>query len=99
MYFPGPLYSYHQRFQQEFDLEAYLTYEQEKLAKQHDLNHEQQEALYTRLEAYDYENDADYTKGLPGIIHQWLDQQSKGLWDKEKLDFEFQKAKAYYYVA
>lgn len=77
-----------------------MKYEQEKLEKQHELNTEQQEELYKRLEDYDYDNDINYTNGLPNIIHGWLEQQSKnGLWDKEKLDFEFLKAKAFYYVA
>lgn len=81
-------------------MEAYLKYEQEKLQKQHELHNEQQEELFKRLEDYDYENDTNYTKGLPNIIHGWLEQQAKGgLWDKEKLDLEFSKAKAFYYVA
>lgn len=61
---------------------------------------EAQEELFERIENYDYDNDKDYAKGLPNIIQGWLEQQSKsGLWDKEKLDMEFVKAKAFYYCA
>jgi hypothetical protein len=78
-------------------LEEYLRYEQGKLEEK---KNEQDEELFQRLEDYDYENDVDYTNGLPNIIHAWLDQQAKGgLWDKERLDLEFSKAKAFYYVA
>lgn len=87
----------YRRFQQNFDLEAYLKYEQEKLEEK---KNEQDEALFQRVEDYDYENDVDYTNGLPNIIHGWLEQQSKsGLWDKERLELEFSKAKAFYYVS
>lgn len=78
-------------------MEEYLRYEQGKLEEK---KNEQDEELFQRLEDYDYENDVDYTNGLPNIIHAWLDQQAKGgLWDKERLDLEFSKAKAFYYVA
>lgn len=85
------------RFQQKFDLEEYMKYEAEKLDRKVD---EQQEELFNQVQDYDYDNDVDYTKGLPNIIHGWLGQQSKtGLWDKEKLELEFLKAKAFYYNA
>jgi len=85
------------RFQQKFDLEEYMRYEAEKLDRKVD---EQQEDLFNQVQDYDYDNDVDYTKGLPNIIHGWLEQQSKtGLWDKEKLELEFLKAKAFYYNA
>ncbi|KAF1800607.1 hypothetical protein V8B55DRAFT_1534483 [Mucor lusitanicus] len=88
---------YFTRFQQKFDLEEYMKYEAEKLNRKVD---EQQEELFEKVQDYDYDSDADYTKGLPNIIHGWLEQQSKtGLWDKEKLDLEFLKAKAFYYNA
>ncbi|OBZ88542.1 3-hydroxyisobutyryl-CoA hydrolase, mitochondrial [Choanephora cucurbitarum] len=77
---------YFSKFKQSFDLEAYLHYE----AKE-------QEASFRRMEEYDFDNDTEYTNQLPAIIHNWLEQQSKGLWDKEKLDTEFIKAKAFYY--
>ncbi|KAI8078326.1 hypothetical protein BDF21DRAFT_452671 [Thamnidium elegans] len=85
---------YFSRFQQDFDLESYLQYEQEKL----DQKRNQQQ--FDRLEKYDYDHDEDYTKGLPNIIRGWVqDQTVNGLWDKEKLQLEFSKAKAFYYVA
>ncbi|KAI9482946.1 MAG: hypothetical protein EXX96DRAFT_606029 [Benjaminiella poitrasii] len=92
---------YFTRFQQNFDLEKYLEYEIEKLnKKQKVISDEQQEELFKRLENYDYENDVEYKKGLPSIIHGWLEQQSKsGLWDKDRLDQEFLKAKAFYYTS
>ncbi|GAN07464.1 hypothetical protein MAM1_0162c06961 [Mucor ambiguus] len=88
---------YFTRFQQKFDLEEYMKYEAEILDRKVD---EQQEDLFNQVQNYDYDNDMDYTKGLPNIIHGWLEQQSKtGLWDKERLDLEFLKAKAFYYNA
>ncbi|KAK4512610.1 uncharacterized protein ATC70_003313 [Mucor velutinosus] len=88
---------YFTRFQQKFDLEEYMKYEADKLDRQVD---EQQEDLFNQVQDYDYDNDVDYTRGLPNIIHGWLEQQSKtGLWDKERLDLEFLKAKAFYYNA
>jgi hypothetical protein len=84
---------YLRRFQQNFDLESFLKYETEKLD-----NTPNNEELFQRMEDYDYVNDTDYTKGLPSIIHAWLEEQPKGgLWAKDKLDFEFSKAKACYY--
>lgn len=84
------------RFQQNFDLEEYLIYQQlkldEKLGKQ-------KEELYHRLQDYDYDQDEDYKTGLPNIIRGWLKEQSSGLWDKERLELEFEKAKAFYYVS
>ncbi|KAI8991794.1 hypothetical protein BDF20DRAFT_62664 [Mycotypha africana] len=94
---------YFTRFQQQFDLEQYLTYETEKadLKKTEPKpSEEDQENLFQRLENYDYENDVEYSKGLPNIIKGWIAQQSKtGLWDKEKLDTEFAKTKAFFYNA
>ncbi|KAI7893470.1 uncharacterized protein EV154DRAFT_501292 [Mucor mucedo] len=87
---------YFSRFQQNFDLEEYLIYQQlkldEKLGKQ-------KEELYHRLQDYDYDQDEDYKTGLPNIIRGWLKEQSSGLWDKERLELEFEKAKAFYYVS
>lgn len=57
----------------------------------------QQEELFQRIDDYDYEKDEKYTSGLPNIIKGWLTEQSKGLWDKERMDWEFIRAKAYYY--
>ncbi|KAI8079568.1 uncharacterized protein B0P05DRAFT_603841 [Gilbertella persicaria] len=81
---------YFSKFYQNFELEGYLEYEAEK-------NRKEREASFKRLEDYDYENDIAYTSGLPNIIHHWLEEQSKGLWNKERLDKEFMKAKAFYY--
>lgn len=81
-------------FQQDFDLESYLRYEQEKL------DQKRNQLQFDRLEKYDYDHDEDYTTGLPNIIRGWVqDQTVNGLWDKEKLQLEFSKAKAFYYVA
>ncbi|CEG63904.1 hypothetical protein RMATCC62417_00971 [Rhizopus microsporus] len=79
---------YFSKFQQSFDLDAYLQYEKEK-----------KHALYERVEDYDYENDETFVKGLPEIIKGYVEQQKKGLWDKDKLEFELRKAKAFYYHA
>jgi hypothetical protein len=74
-------------------LESFLEYETEKLE-----SGSSNEELFQRMEDYDYDNDINYTKGLPNIIHGWLEEQSKGgLWSKDKLDMEFSKAKACYY--
>ncbi|KAI8636227.1 hypothetical protein BD408DRAFT_426496 [Parasitella parasitica] len=89
---------YFTRFQQNFDLNEYLEYEAEKIDRK--LNEQQQEELFNQIQAYDYDGDVDYTNGLPNIIHGWLDQQSQtGLWNKERLEMEFLKAKAFYYNA
>ncbi|CEP10592.1 hypothetical protein [Parasitella parasitica] len=89
---------YFTRFQQNFDLERYLEYEAEKIDRK--AGEQQREELFNQIQDYDYDNDGDYTNGLPNIIHGWLEQQSKtGLWDKEKLEMEFLKAKAFYYNA
>ncbi|KAI9267014.1 hypothetical protein EDC94DRAFT_515084 [Helicostylum pulchrum] len=85
---------YFSSFQQDFDLESYLRYEQEKL------DQKRNQLQFDRLEKYDYDHDEDYTTGLPNIIRGWVqDQTVNGLWDKEKLQLEFSKAKAFYYVA
>ncbi|KAI8339297.1 hypothetical protein BD560DRAFT_412610 [Blakeslea trispora] len=81
---------YFSKFKHRFDLEGYLMYKSKK-------ENEEQEASFKRMEAYDFDNDREYISKLPAIIHDWLEQQSKGLWDKEKLDTEFAKAKAFYY--
>ncbi|KAI8366344.1 hypothetical protein EDC96DRAFT_608050 [Choanephora cucurbitarum] len=81
---------YFSKFKQCFDLEDYLHYEAEKKTKE-------QEASFRRMEEYDFDHDTGYTNTLPLIIHNWLEQQSNGLWDKEKLDTEFTKVKAFYY--
>lgn len=86
----------HTRFQQNFDLEAYLIYQQSKLDEKLS---QQKEVVYHRLQEYDYDNDEDYKSGLPNIIRGWLNEQSSGLWDKERLEHEFAKAKAFYYVS
>ncbi|KAI7907675.1 uncharacterized protein BX663DRAFT_547367 [Cokeromyces recurvatus] len=96
---------YFSRFRQKFDFQKYLDYEmEEKLngrkQEEKDEKEKEQEELFQRLEDYDYEKDADYVKGLPKIIHGWLEQQLKTeLWDKERLDEEFSKAKAFYYAS
>lgn len=84
------------RFQQNFDLEEYLRYQQLKLDEK--LSQKKEES-YHRLQDYDYDNDEDYKTGLPNIIRGWLNEQSSGLWDKERLDHEFSKVKAFYYVS
>lgn len=82
---------YTHRFQQNFDLESFLEYETQKLEQNN-------EELFQRIEDYDYDNDTEYIKGLPSIIHGWLEDQSEGgLWNKEKLDREFSKVKTCYY--
>lgn len=60
---------------------------------------QQKQELYHRLQDYDYDHDEDYKIELPNIIRGWLGEQSSGLWDKEKLEQEFSKTKAFYYVS
>ncbi|KAI8388814.1 uncharacterized protein BYT42DRAFT_492412 [Radiomyces spectabilis] len=87
---------YFSKFKEPFDLEAYLEYEKEP--------RKAQEEQFERVENYDYDNDTKYANGLPGVIKGWVEQQMQDgqrgkLWDKERLDFEFTKAKAFYYAS
>ncbi|KAG1449064.1 hypothetical protein G6F56_008762 [Rhizopus delemar] len=76
---------YFSKFQQPFDLDTYLKYEQEK------------QESFEAVDSYDYENDSLFMDGLSHIIQSWLEKQSEGLWEKDRLELELKKAKALYY--
>ncbi|CAO3641900.1 unnamed protein product [Cunninghamella blakesleeana] len=83
---------YFSKFKEPFSFEEYLNYE----------NEIEKEKVYERMEKHDFDNDEKFIQGLPNIIKQWVQQQIKDgengkLWNKSKLDLEFNKTKAFYY--
>ncbi|KAG1046203.1 hypothetical protein G6F43_011153 [Rhizopus delemar] len=82
---------YYSKFKQPFDLKAYLDYEKKKALDE--------EALFSSIEDYHYEDDEAFIKGLPHIIYDWVEQQKEGLWDIEKFEFELAKTRAFYYYS
>ncbi|ORX45079.1 hypothetical protein DM01DRAFT_252206 [Hesseltinella vesiculosa] len=87
---------YFNRFKEPFSFDDYLAYELE-------LEQAEQEKLFRRVEAYDYDKDEGYLQGLPNVIQGWVQQQlndgSGKLWDKSRLELEYTKTKAFYFSA
>ncbi|CAO3637470.1 unnamed protein product [Cunninghamella echinulata] len=83
---------YFSKFKESFSFEDYLKYE----------NEIEKEKVYERMEKHDFDHDEKFIQGLPNIIKQWVQQQVQDgengkLWNKSRLDLEFNKAKAFYY--
>lgn len=88
------------RFKQEFSLAGFLDY-QRNASQLTQAPKDQNEDLFQRVEKYAYDDDPKYMSGLPTIINGWVERQlaekTSSSWDKNKLDEEFAKAKAFYY--
>ncbi|KAI9314069.1 hypothetical protein BX666DRAFT_1969927 [Dichotomocladium elegans] len=87
------------RFNQAFDLGDYIRYRAIKSTPGTEQETES-DALFRRLEEYDYDQDEKYLAGLASIIDEWVQQQTKegAAWDKLRMDDEFKKTKADYYA-